>query len=105
MPSSATAGAAARAVAELKLDVLDAAAALGVEEGAAPPLRLRNYIGGAFLDAASGAALRDLNPATGRAIAEVPRSDARDVETAVAAAAAAFPAWRDTPVAARASRS
>ncbi len=41
------------------------------------------------------------NPATGEEIARVPRGGAKEVEAAVAAAAKAFPAWRDTPLIAR----
>jgi malonate-semialdehyde dehydrogenase (acetylating)/methylmalonate-semialdehyde dehydrogenase len=41
------------------------------------------------------------NPATGEVIARVPRGGAPEVDAAVAAAAAAFPAWRDTPLIAR----
>jgi malonate-semialdehyde dehydrogenase (acetylating)/methylmalonate-semialdehyde dehydrogenase len=41
------------------------------------------------------------NPATGDVIARVPRGGAPEVDRAVAAAAAAFPAWRDTPLIAR----
>lgn len=42
------------------------------------------------------------NPSTGEAVAEVPLADAATVAQAVAAAQAAFPAWRDTPPAKRA---
>ncbi|MFK7091421.1 CoA-acylating methylmalonate-semialdehyde dehydrogenase [Chromobacterium violaceum] len=42
------------------------------------------------------------NPSTGEAIAEVQLADAAIVAQAVAAAQAAFPAWRDTPPAKRA---
>jgi malonate-semialdehyde dehydrogenase (acetylating)/methylmalonate-semialdehyde dehydrogenase len=42
------------------------------------------------------------NPATGEVIRSVPMADAEDVDRAVAAAAAAFPAWSDTPVMRRA---
>jgi malonate-semialdehyde dehydrogenase (acetylating) / methylmalonate-semialdehyde dehydrogenase len=38
------------------------------------------------------------NPATGEVIARVPRGGAAEVDAAVAAATAAFPAWRDTPL-------
>src|SRR2546426_7664764 len=38
------------------------------------------------------------NPATGRVTKKVVFSDAALVDAAVQAAAAAFPAWRDTPV-------
>ncbi len=42
------------------------------------------------------------NPATGQVIRTVPFADAADVDAAVTAAAAAFPAWRDTPAVRRA---
>ncbi|WP_047244420.1 CoA-acylating methylmalonate-semialdehyde dehydrogenase [Chromobacterium subtsugae] len=42
------------------------------------------------------------NPSTGQAIADVQLADAATVAQAVAAAQAAFPAWRDTPPAKRA---
>ncbi len=41
------------------------------------------------------------NPATGAVIARVPRGGRAEVDRAVAAAKAAFPAWRDTPLIAR----
>ncbi len=41
------------------------------------------------------------NPATGEVIARVPRGGKPEVDRAVAAAKAAFPAWRDTPLIAR----
>ncbi len=41
------------------------------------------------------------NPATGQVIARVPRGGVVEVDRAVEAAAAAFPAWRDTPLIAR----
>ncbi|HEU5300733.1 MAG TPA: gamma-aminobutyraldehyde dehydrogenase [Acidimicrobiia bacterium] len=58
----------------------------------------QNYIGGAWKDAASGATDSVLNPATGDTLAEVPSSDAADVDTAVEAAKAAFAEWsQQTP--------
>jgi malonate-semialdehyde dehydrogenase (acetylating)/methylmalonate-semialdehyde dehydrogenase len=42
------------------------------------------------------------NPSTGEVIAECPAGGLLEVNTAVAAAAEAFPAWRDTPVVERA---
>ena len=42
------------------------------------------------------------NPATGEVIRAVPFANAADVDAAVKAAAAAFPAWRDTPAVRRA---
>jgi malonate-semialdehyde dehydrogenase (acetylating)/methylmalonate-semialdehyde dehydrogenase len=41
------------------------------------------------------------NPATGQVIARVPRGGQTEVDAAVAAAAGAFPAWRDMPLIAR----
>jgi len=41
------------------------------------------------------------NPATGEEIARVPRGGDPEVDAAVAAAQAAFPGWRDTPLIAR----
>jgi betaine-aldehyde dehydrogenase/aminobutyraldehyde dehydrogenase len=57
--------------------------------------RQKNYVGGEWLEAASGETMEVLNPATGEAIAEVPRSGAEDVERAVAAAQKALPEWLD----------
>ena len=39
-----------------------------------------------------------MDPATGELLARVPRAGPAEVDAAVEAAAAAFPAWRDTPV-------
>src|SRR4051812_17670146 len=64
-------------------------------------LRIRNYIAGLFVDAASGATLDKFDPATGEAIAQLPDGDAQDVDRAVQAARAAFPAWSRTPAAER----
>lgn len=57
--------------------------------------RLRNYIGGEFKDAADGRTTEVVNPATGEAYATAPLSGQADVDAAMEAAAAAFPAWRD----------
>ena len=46
--------------------------------------------------AASGETIEVINPATREVLARVPRGTAADVDAAVEAAAAAFPAWRDT---------
>lgn len=58
--------------------------------------RLRNYIGGEFKDAADGRTTEVVNPATGEVYATAPLSGQADVDAAMAAAAAAFPGWRDT---------
>ncbi|MFG2375815.1 gamma-aminobutyraldehyde dehydrogenase [Streptomyces sp. NPDC048504] len=57
--------------------------------------RLRNYIDGEFRDAADGRTTEVVNPVTGEAYATAPLSGTADVDAAMAAAAAAFPAWRD----------
>ncbi|MDH2391334.1 gamma-aminobutyraldehyde dehydrogenase [Streptomyces sp. HNM0663] len=63
--------------------------------------RLRNYINGEFKDAADGGTIEVINPATGDAYATSPLSGEADVDAAMAAAAAAFPAWRDATPAER----
>ena len=54
------------------------------------------FINGAWVDAQSGRTYEIKNPATGELIDTVPFGEAADAETAVAAAAAAFPGWADT---------
>ncbi len=56
----------------------------------------QNYIGGEWVDAADGATMEVLNPATGEAIAEVPQASAEDVDRAVQAAKKALPEWLET---------
>jgi 1-pyrroline dehydrogenase len=60
------------------------------------------FVGGAFVDAASGETMEVLNPATGETIAEVPACGAEDVGRAVEAAKAAFEEWRGVTPKARA---
>ncbi|MET9497370.1 gamma-aminobutyraldehyde dehydrogenase [Streptomyces sp. NPDC006552] len=57
--------------------------------------KLRNYIAGEFRDAADGRTTEVVNPVTGDAYATAPLSGQADIDAAMAAAAAAFPAWRD----------
>jgi malonate-semialdehyde dehydrogenase (acetylating) / methylmalonate-semialdehyde dehydrogenase len=58
---------------------------------------VRNFIGGRFSSA--GATLLDvLNPSDGSLLTQVPLSSSQEVNTATAAAAAAFPAWSATPI-------
>ncbi len=63
--------------------------------------RVANVIDGEEREAASGATFEKLSPATGEVISTVARSDAADVDAAVAAAKAAQPAWAALPVAQR----
>jgi malonate-semialdehyde dehydrogenase (acetylating)/methylmalonate-semialdehyde dehydrogenase len=62
---------------------------------------LDNFIGGRWVPARATDAFDVHNPALGEVIGRTPLSTRADVDAAVQAAAAAFPAWRDTPVNAR----
>ena len=55
-----------------------------------------NFIGGKFVASKSGRTDPVIDPATGGTIAEVPSSDAADVDAAVTAAEAAFGEWSQT---------
>src|ERR671937_1702038 len=63
--------------------------------------RYRNFVGGDWVDSASGETMEVLNPATGETIAEVPRGTAEDVDRAVQAAKKALPEWLETTPAER----
>ena len=63
--------------------------------------RHQNFVGGEWVDAAEGETMEVINPATGEAIAEVPRGSQEDVDRAVAAAKKAFEEWRETTPAER----
>jgi len=65
---------------------------------AAPPItKLANYINGQWRESSASDWADVMNPATGEPLARVPLSGADEVNAAVEAAAAAFPAWRRTP--------
>jgi betaine-aldehyde dehydrogenase len=57
---------------------------------------LRNFVGGAYVDAADGRTLPLVDPSTGQVFAEAPVSSVADVDAAMTAAATAFEGWRDT---------
>jgi len=63
--------------------------------------QIRNFIDGRFVEPGSGRHLDNIEPATGKAYSQVPDSDARDVDLAVAAAETAFHEWSKKPVAER----
>jgi malonate-semialdehyde dehydrogenase (acetylating)/methylmalonate-semialdehyde dehydrogenase len=63
---------------------------------------IQHYIGGRELDGASGRYADVYNPALGQPCARVALASSDDVNAAVAAAHAAFPAWAATPPLARA---
>src|SRR6266850_1903543 len=58
--------------------------------------RIRNFIDGQFVEPAGGKYLDNIEPATGKPYSQVPDSDDRDVELAVAAAEKAFADWSRT---------
>src|SRR6478609_9319214 len=59
---------------------------------------LRNYVGGDFV-APTGRPLLDVyDPSSGNVISKVPLSESAEVDAAVTAARAAFPAWAATPI-------
>ena len=53
------------------------------------------FVGGEWVDSASGETMDVINPATGEVVAAVPSCAAEDVDRAVAAAAKALPEWLD----------
>ncbi len=66
--------------------------------------RQQALIGGQWLDADSGAATPVSNPATGTVLGHVPQMGAAETDRAIAAAAAALPAWRALTAKERATR-
>ena len=64
---------------------------------------MKPYIGGAWIDSESAKFTTIYDPSTGKPIAQVPQCTAAEVEKAIAAAKAAFPAWKNTPVRNRAN--
>jgi len=63
--------------------------------GTAPVIKL--YIGGRWVESSARTTNEIRNPATDQVIARVPMGGADDVDRAVKAALAAWPAWRATP--------
>src|SRR5579859_2532742 len=63
---------------------------------------LRLFIGGAWREPSSGAYFESVNPATNRPLIQVAKAGEADVDAAVTAARAAFPAWSALPGHARA---
>jgi len=64
-------------------------------------MQIANFINGEFHPPRSGDYFDDINPATAEVIARIPDSDEGDVDDAVRAGKAAFPAWSRTPAAER----
>ena len=64
-------------------------------------MQTRLFVGGRFVDALDGRTIPVFNPHDGSLLAEVAQAGERDVDRAVDAARAAFPAWSATPAAER----
>ncbi|MAS41459.1 MAG: aldehyde dehydrogenase [Porticoccaceae bacterium] len=60
-----------------------------------------NFIGGQWTPPADGQYFENISPIDGELIARIPQSNAKDIDAAVKAGWAAFPAWSRTPAAAR----
>lgn len=67
-----------------------------LEEPLKTELRLKNYIGGEWVESASDGPQDVVNPATQKVLARVPMSTTAEVNAAVKAAREAFPEWRRT---------
>ncbi|MEY2617638.1 MAG: Methylmalonate-semialdehyde dehydrogenase [Pseudomonadota bacterium] len=61
------------------------------------PASIDHWVGGRIVSGQSGRQADVFNPATGQVSARVALASTREVDAAVAAAQAAFPAWADTP--------
>ncbi|MEJ0031109.1 MAG: CoA-acylating methylmalonate-semialdehyde dehydrogenase [Bacteroidota bacterium] len=60
--------------------------------------RVKNFIGGEFVDIKSSRTLTITSPIDGKALAELPCSGPKEVDLAVAAAQKAFTSWSKTPI-------
>ena len=58
----------------------------------------QNFINGKFVQASSSATLDVVSPLDGNLLSTVPMSASKDLDDAVKAAKAAFPAWSKTPI-------
>lgn len=67
------------------------------------PRTLQLHIDGEWIDVGDREIHHVVNPATGKAISDLPKATAADLDRALDAAAKAFPKWRDTPVGERAA--
>jgi len=59
--------------------------------------KLKYHIGGEWLESKSGKYMDCFDPSTGELIAQAPQCTAGEIEAAVGAAQAAFPAWSNVP--------
>ncbi|TDJ68895.1 MAG: aldehyde dehydrogenase family protein, partial [Planctomycetota bacterium] len=85
----------------LTIRCLSAGRSGGSKHGTETPMapeRLKNFIGGEWVDSDASAVHEVQNPATGEVIGLTPLGGAEDVGRAARAAVEAFPAWRRVPV-------
>jgi malonate-semialdehyde dehydrogenase (acetylating)/methylmalonate-semialdehyde dehydrogenase len=59
---------------------------------------VQNYINGKFVDSISARSLDVISPLDGNLLSKVPMSTAKDLDSAVKVAKAAFPSWSHTPI-------
>ena len=64
---------------------------------------MKPYIGGEWIESESQKYTTIYDPSAGKPIAQVPQCTSAEVEKAIAAAKAAYPAWKNTPVRNRAN--
>lgn len=60
--------------------------------------KIQNYVGGQFVDASSCKTIPIISPVNGELLSEMTCSTHADLDAAVTAAKAAFPAWSKTPI-------
>ncbi|NOX65921.1 MAG: aldehyde dehydrogenase family protein, partial [Chlorobi bacterium] len=60
--------------------------------------KVRNFIGGAFINVSGLRSLEIISPIDGSLLSIVPMSDKSDLDDAVEAATKAFPGWSETPI-------
>lgn len=60
--------------------------------------RIKNFVNGSFIDISSQRTIIITSPTDGTPLAEMPCSSSADLDLAVKAAKAAFPAWSKTPI-------
>jgi betaine-aldehyde dehydrogenase len=65
------------------------------DSGSTGRRRLSNFVAGRYVETEDGSSAMLIDPSTGEEYLEAPVSGAKDVDAAMAAAATAFPAWRD----------
>jgi len=65
------------------------------------PKKLQYCVGGKWLESKTEKYMDCYNPSTGEVIARAPQCTAEEVEAAIMAAQAAYPAWADTPASKR----